>query len=33
MLHYGKHADKKNLIDIFFNQDEGWEWVLADSFL
>ena len=21
MLHYGKHADKKNLIDIFFNQD------------
>lgn len=28
MLHYGKHADKKNLIDIFFNQDKGW-WVLA----
>lgn len=28
MLHYGKHADKKNLIDIFFNQDNGW-WVLA----
>ena len=24
MLHYGKHADKKNLIDIFFNQDKGW---------
>ena len=23
MLHYGNHADKKNLIDIFFNQDKG----------
>lgn len=23
MVHYGNHADKKNLIDIFFNQDKG----------
>lgn len=28
MVHYGNHADKNNLIDIFFNQDKGW-WVLA----
>lgn len=23
MVHYGKHAEKNNLIDVFFNQDRG----------
>ena len=23
MVHYGKHAEKRNLIDVFFNQDRG----------
>lgn len=23
MVHYGKHAEKKNLVDVFFNQDHG----------
>ena len=23
MIHYGKHAEKNNLIDVFFNQDRG----------
>ena len=23
MVHYGNHAEKRNLIDIFFNQDRG----------
>lgn len=27
MVHYGNHADKNNLLDIFFNQDKGW-WIL-----
>nr|WP_252894398.1 hypothetical protein [Veillonella denticariosi] len=28
MVHYGAHADKHNLIDIFFNQDKGG-WIVA----
>ena len=23
MVHYGNHAEKRNLIDVFFNQDRG----------
>ena len=26
-IHYGRNAEKHNLVDIFFNQDHGW-WIL-----